>query len=118
MLFASLPWIRKSTHRRIYIEQGEAYRREIQEARWAQQQAERKLQQYVDALGGRALVDRSFQTGDYRISFEISRHIIEGQPPQTLVRLVSENIMRRILDAQRDYRGDMRQTPTQRALGL
>ena len=113
-----LPWMRKRTHKRLHIEQGKAYRREIQEARWDAERARAELQHFVDSLASRIDISRDFPTGNLRISVEIDRRLLVAGSRHDLLVHVCESIMRRLANLDRDYRGDLRQTQTQRALGL
>jgi hypothetical protein len=109
-------FMRKSTHRRIYIKQGEAYRREIERAHNEAHQAKRELQEYIDHLAPR--IDTMLAPIPYeeklRILIEIDRRVLISEPKQVLFERIRDSILRRLFEANRDYRGDLRQTPAQR----
>ena len=112
------PWMRRSEHKRIYVQQGEAYRREIAEARAERDRARADLSRFVDSLTPRIEAERTFPDGHVRVWFDVERRLMEREPMHDLYALIRDRIMERLFRANRDYRGDMRQTEMQRALGL
>lgn len=112
------PLMRRRTHMRLHIAQGEAYRRSVQEARWEAERARLELRSWVDSLAPRLETYRDFPSQNLRILVEVDRHVMVRNRQHDLLLLVRDSIMRRLVELERDYRGDLRQTPTQRALGL
>lgn len=103
---------------RLHVQQGDAYRHEINEARWERDHARAELQRWVDSLAPSLETWRDVTTGSLYIRVEVERHVMVREPEHGLFLLIRDSIMRRLVGLDRDYRGDLRQTPTQRALGL
>ncbi len=109
--------MRRSTHRRIYTQQGEAYRREIEDARAEARKARADLERFVDSLAPRILSDKPLD-GGVRIIVELEPCLLMRETPQELFTILRDRLMRRLTEAGRDYRGDLRQTPAQRMFGV
>lgn len=102
-------FMRKSTHRRIYTKQGEAYRREIEEARSDARKAKAELERFVDSLAPLLATEKTFPDMGVRIWVDVEPRLMVQEPQYELYRLVCERIMRRLLQANHDYRRDLRE---------
>jgi chorismate mutase len=104
---------------RIYVQQGQAYRRAIEEAQLEAARARADLDRFVSSLVPTVWTDHDWSRGSLRILIELDQRLYERSLPNELVERLRNEIFERLLGlGRRDHRGDLRQTPAQRALGL
>lgn len=102
---------------RRFAELGQSYRRSIEEAEIERDKARAQLQQWVDSLAPHVASQRDIPTGDLKLMVVVERRLMQSAAPQReLLQAVRDSIMRQLVDADRDYRGDLRQTDAQRML--
>lgn len=103
--------IRSSTHRKIYVRQGEAYRREIEEARAEARRAKAELEQFTRGMVHHVSTNKPPIYGyGFRLMVEVSPHLCRDDSPQQLYRYVTEEIMRQLTGLRgRDPRPDLRE---------
>lgn len=113
--------MRTKTHRRKFVELGQSYRAEIEQHKRDARIAKGELDDMKLELVPRVDINRDFATGNYRITIDIDPRSVMYSDPMTMQRMLMDSIHRRIVALvgdTRDYRGDMRQTDAQRALGI
>lgn len=111
------PFVRRSTYTRRFAELGQTYRGQIDQARRDLDRARTEHQQWVDLLAPRISTHMPVDRG-LLITIEVDRRVLAREPMQEIAALVRDSVMRRLLEAGRDYRGDMRQTEAQRLFGV
>lgn len=111
--------MRKREYMRRFTELGQSYRREIERANAERDKAHEQLRQWVDSLVPRWDVESDIATGDLRLLLRVDRHLVEShRVGPDLYEAVARHLTNRLIGAARDYRGDLRQTEGQRALGI
>ena len=110
--------MRTKTHRKMYVKQGQAYRREIQEAQRGQRDAERRLREWVRDLVPDIRTQRAGMSDNLMVMVEVSPHLQRIRNDHELIQWVGREITNRlygIAQPRRDPRGDLRQTEAERA---
>ena len=112
----ALPLIRRKTFMRRFTELGQAYRRRIEEAERERDKARGDLQRFIDSLAPRIATQNTMDS--ICILVEVDRRLLVAGSHREILEHVRDSVMRRLMNLERDYRGDMRQTPGQRMLGV
>lgn len=108
----------RRSFRRKVTEASQAYRWERDEALARAAAAERKADAQMDALVRARSLRHGVGRRSLQIVIECDDLLVHYQPTGDEYRRLAERIATRLGGLSRDYRGDLRQTPTQRALGL
>jgi hypothetical protein len=103
-------FMRKSIHRRLYERQGESYRWELREKQYEIDALKRNLKDFADSFVPE--IHSEFQTIPHDrlfLTIEVSGDRLRRSLPQELMVYVRDRIMERLLEFNKDFRGDMRQ---------
>lgn len=100
----------KSTHRRLFNRQGEAYRWEIREQKYEIEALKRNLKDFADSFVPEIHSEHQTIPHDRLfLTVEVSGDKLRRSLPQELMVYIRDRIMERLLEFNKDYRGDMRQ---------
>jgi hypothetical protein len=102
--------MRKSTHKKIYTEQGESYRWTIDQQKYEIEALKRNLGILSDSIVPTVFVENQIIHHDrLLLTIEINAERLRRQLPQDILIFVRDRILERLNEFNKDYRPDMRQ---------
>ena len=102
--------MRKSTHRRLYEQQGEDYRWQIKEQQYEIDALKRTLTKHFDSMVPTIYQDTPvIPYNVWRLIIEIDARHLREKLPQELLSMLRDRIMERLMDFNKDYRPDLRE---------